>query len=134
MKVFISHASEDKDLARTLSRFLRDAGLEVWSDEDIMPGDNWAQKVSQALNASEAMVVLVSTAALNSDLVRREIEFALGTEAYRKRLVPVFVGSRDTIPQDRLPWILRRLNGVELTDPTKEENLQQIVHTLSTIH
>jgi len=133
MKVFISHAFEDRDLARTVSRFLRDAGLEVWTAEEIMPGDNWAQKVSQALNASDTMVVLVSTAALNSDLVRREIEFALGTEAYKKRLVPVFVESLDTIPRDRLPWILRRLNGVELTDPTKQENLQQIVHTLSTI-
>ena len=134
MKVFISHASEDKELATRLSRFLRDEGLEVWSDEDIMPGDNWAQKVSQALKESEAMVVLVSSAALESDWVRREIEFALGTEGYKERLIPVFVGSRDTIPQDRIPWILRHLNGVELTDPTKVENFQKIVHTLSTIN
>jgi hypothetical protein len=131
MKVFMSYAREDKGIAKRLARLLEDAGLEVWDDSSIMPGDNWAEKISQALKESQAMVVLVSAAALDSELVRREIEFALGTREYKGRLVPVFVEPRNDIPEDRLPWILRRLQGVELTDQAEEESLQQIVHALS---
>lgn len=131
MKVFISYAREDREIAKRLVRQLENAGLEVWDDSSIMPGDNWAEKVSQALKESQAMVVLVSVAALDSEWVRREIEFALGTKEYRGRLIPVFVGRRDDIPEDKLPWILRRLHGVELTDQAEEESLEQVVHALS---
>jgi len=131
MKVFISYAHEDREIAKRLVRQLEGAGLEVWDDSSILPGDNWAEKVSQALKESQAMVVLVSVAALDSEWVRREIEFALGTKEYRGRLIPVFVGRRDDIPEDKLPWILRRLHGVELTDQAEEESLEQVVHALS---
>ena len=132
MQVFISYASEDKELAKKLSRSLESVGLGVWLDEShIMPGDNWAEKISQALKESQAMVVLVSPAAVNSEWVRREIEFALGAKEYSGRLLPVFVGPRERIPQDRLPWILRRLEGIELTDQAEEKGLQQIVQALS---
>ncbi len=133
MQVFISYASEDKELAKKLSRLLENVGLGVWLEEShIMPGDNWAEKISQALKESQAMVVLVSPAAVKSEWVRREIEFALGAKEYSGRLLPVFVGPRERIPQDRLPWILRRLEGIELTDQAEEKGLQQIVQALST--
>ncbi|MBN1508653.1 MAG: toll/interleukin-1 receptor domain-containing protein [Sedimentisphaerales bacterium] len=131
MKVFISYAHEDKEIAKRLVRQLEDAGLEVWDDSSILPGDNWAEKISQALKESQAMVVLVSAAALDSEWVRREIDFALGTKEYRGRLIPVFVGPRDDIPEDKLPWILRRLHGVELTEQAEEESLEQVVNALS---
>ena len=132
MQVFISYTCEDKDLARKLSRRLQDAGFDVWLDENnILPGDNWAEKVSQALKESQAMVVLVSPAAMDSKWVRHEIEFALGAKEYSGRLVPVFVGPRDRIPEDRLPWILRRLKGIELTDQTEEQSLREVTEVLS---
>jgi hypothetical protein len=133
MQVFISYACEDSELAKRLSRWLEVAGFDVWLDEsNILPGDNWAEKVSQALKESQAMVVLVSPAAMDSKWVRHEIEFALGAKEYRGRLVPVFVGPRDKIPEDRLPWILRRLKGIELTGQAEEESLRKVAEVLST--
>lgn len=132
MKVFISYVNDDRELARRLSRSLEAAGFEVWLDEsNILPGDNWAEKVSQALRDSQAMVVLVSPAAMESKWVRSEIEFALGAKEYRGRLVPVFVGPRNSIPQDRLPWILRRLKGIEWTDQAEEESLREVAEVLA---
>jgi len=132
MQVFISYACEDSELARKLSQWLQDAGFDVWLDENnVLPGDNWAEKVSQALKKSQAMVVLVSPAAMNSRSVRHEIEFALGAKEYSGRLVPVFIGPRDRIPKDKLPWILRRLKGIDLTDQAQEESLREIAEVLS---
>jgi hypothetical protein len=132
MQVFISYACEDRELAKRLSQRLENAGFEVWLDEsNILPGDNWAEKVSQALKQSEAMVVLISPAAMESKWVRHEIEYALGAKEYSGRLVPVFVGPRDKIPEDRLPWILRRLRGIELKGEAEEESLREIAEVLS---
>ena len=67
MKVFISHAHTDEPLVNKVAAVLKDAGLEVWDDtREIMPGDNWAHKVAQALQESEAMVILLTPDALRS--------------------------------------------------------------------
>jgi TIR domain len=81
MKVFISHAHTDEPLVKKVAVGLKEAGLEVWDDtREIMPGDNWADKVAQALRESETMVVLLTPDALRSSWVRRDVEYALGEQ------------------------------------------------------
>jgi hypothetical protein len=122
MKVFISHAHTDEPLVKKVAAALEDAGLEVWDDtREIMPGDNWANKVTQALQESEAMVVLLTPDALRSNWVRRDIEYALGAQGYRKRLIPVFVGDPEELPKEDVPWILWHLRIIKLAEHAKEE-------------
>ena len=131
MKVFLSYAHENEALARRIADVLREAGLDVWDRRDILPGDNWAEKVSHALNESQAMVVLITPESLRSEWVRREIEYALGNKRYSERLLPVFVGPRENIPPDEIPWILERLQAIELTTPEEEEEgIRQIAEAL----
>ena len=129
MKVFISHSNQDNLLARKIARVLQKEGLEVWDEQNILPGDNWAGKVAEALDESQAMVVLLTPDALASEWVRREIEYALGKENYTKRVVPVVVGQ---LSEESLPWILRRLNMIRLAEPAREdEDIQLIADVLS---
>jgi hypothetical protein len=129
MKVFISHSNQDNLLARKIARVLQEEGLEVWDEQNILPGDNWAGKVAEALDESQAMVVLLTPHALASEWVRREIEYALGKENYTKRVVPVVVGQ---LSEESLPWILRRLNMIRLAEPAREdEDIQRIADVLS---
>jgi len=132
MKVFISHAHTDEPLVKKVAAALEDAGLEVWDDtREIMPGDNWANKVAQALQESEAMVVLLTPDALRSNWVRRDIEYALGAQGYRKRLIPVFVGDPEELPKEDVPWILRHLRIIKLAEHAKEEEgIRQIAQAL----
>lgn len=60
MKVFISHTQQDDAIARKIADALQKDSLDVWDNRYLMPGDNWAGKVSQALEESNAMVVLVT--------------------------------------------------------------------------
>ena len=129
MKVFISHSNQDNLLARKIARVLQEEGLEVWDEQNILPGDNWAGKVAEALDESQAMVVLLTPHALASEWVRREIEYALGKENYTKRVVPVVVGQ---LSEESLPWILRRLKMIRLAEPAREdEDIQRIADVLS---
>ena len=49
MKVFISRASTDAKLAKRVADVLKEAGFEVWDDTQILPGENWGEKLAEAL-------------------------------------------------------------------------------------
>ena len=117
MQVFISHSHSDSLLAARVSEALRKEGLEVWNhDLDLLPGDNWAAEVARALNESKAMVVLLTPDAIRSPYVKREMDYALGSQNYDNRLIPVAVGGREQLPTREIPWILQHLPWVELTN------------------
>jgi hypothetical protein len=121
MKVFISYAHVDRFLAKKISSELVKNGFDVWNDEtEILPGDDFGEKISNALNNSDAMVVLLTSESLDSKNVQWEIEYALGNKSYNKRLIPVLVGS--DVPSAKIPWILQKLQMLRLTttDQTKE--------------
>jgi len=132
MKVFLSHTHKDSFLAKKIASALVASGLDVWNAEtEILPGDNWAEKISNALKESDAMVVLLTPESLESRIVQREIEYALGDKSYNKRLIPVLVGSEENVSIESIPWILRRLNMVRLSKPEQtEEGINQITEAL----
>jgi hypothetical protein len=46
-----------------------------------VPGDDWHHAIKDALGKSDAMVVLVTAASMESRGVRSEIDFALGSSS-----------------------------------------------------
>ncbi len=109
MNVFVSHARKDYELARRLGERLTPNGFTVQISEDqITPGENWAKQIADALDKSEMMVILLTPRALESDSLRHNIEFALGSEKYAGRVYTVFVGPELKTSKD-VPWILLKL-------------------------
>lgn len=131
MKVFISYATQDEALATRLVASLESAGLDAWyKKREIMPGDNWAEKIAAGLKESNAMVVLLTPAALESDAVQNSISYALGEKSFSKRLIPVIVDAED-FPADRVPWIFNRLHTVRLSkDGTDEAQFNEIAQVI----
>jgi len=131
MKVFISHSSQDDELAGRIASYLEKAGLDVWYDKrEIMPGDNWADKIAQGLRESDAMVVLLSEGALSSEFVRRNIDFALSQKQFKRRVVPVYVGDLRN-HHDDVPWIFDRLESIRLKENGRnEDELTQLAQVL----
>ncbi|MGH8499530.1 MAG: toll/interleukin-1 receptor domain-containing protein, partial [Methylococcales bacterium] len=91
MQVFISHASTDAQLAKRIANVLRESGLKVWDDAQILPGDNWGAKLADALQESDAMVVLLTPNSVGSPNLSYEVGYALGKLDYKGRLIPVIV-------------------------------------------
>lgn len=73
-----------------------------------MPGDNWAKKVGKALASSELMVVLLTPKGRESDCLRHDIDFALGSRKYEHRVFSVLAGVEAKASKD-VPWILLKL-------------------------
>lgn len=132
MKVFISYSSKDEALASEVVRSLEQSGLNVWyGKREIMPGDNWADKIGQGLRESDAMVVLVTADALASDAVQFNISYALSEKSFSNRLIPVIVGDANDFAKERIPWIFKRLKTVKLSkDGKNEEQFKQIAQVL----
>ena len=131
MNVFISYAHTDRSLAIKVSEALIQAGFKVWDyEEEILPGDNWAEKIAQGLEEADAMVVLITPEAMRSLAVRREIDYALGKKIFKDRLIPVLVG---TLGNEDIPWILRHLNTIKLSEPEEEEEIKRITEVLQAV-
>jgi hypothetical protein len=132
MKVFISYTAVDSELAKKIAGVLQDAGLQVWLDLwSVYPGDNWYAQMARAIQECDAMVALITPAALESPNVENDILFALGNLNYKNRLIPVIAASPDQLPEDQIPWILGRLRAIRLKDYGKdEEDLRQIATAL----
>lgn len=78
LKVFISHASVDKPVARRIVETLRDKGINPWIDEDaILVGHSIPSRIAVGLDAADLLCVLISKAALESVWVTREFEVFL---------------------------------------------------------
>ena len=132
MKVFLSYAHNDIALAKKIESALEDEGLQVWNAEtEILPGDNFAEKISEALKASDAMVVLLTPESLNSKWIQWEIEYALSNKSYKRRVIPVLVGSEESVSLESIPWILRKLQMIRLSKPEQaEREINQITEAL----
>ncbi len=125
MKVFLSYADSERDLARELADRLTGAGVQVWFDErEIAAGENWAEAVQRALEDASALVILLSPAAVQSRWVRREIEYALGSPRFEGRVVPVQVH-----PTRKAPW-MRHLRAVQAKRDL-DETAREIVSALN---
>ena len=49
-RVFLSYASDDRDLALRLANELRQFGIDVWFDAyNLAPGDDWRSAITEAL-------------------------------------------------------------------------------------
>jgi TIR domain/Sulfatase-modifying factor enzyme 1 len=92
--VFISHASEDKDIARNLAYRLEDSGLQVWFDSfQLNTGDSLRGKIDEGLAASEYGVVILSQAFFAKKWPQRELNGLLSREEEgRKIILPVWHG------------------------------------------
>lgn len=80
--VFISYAREDQPHAERVARGLEAMGLTVFWDNEIPPGQTWADYIEGKLNQCAAAIVLWSDHSTKSQWVREEARMG------RSKLIP----------------------------------------------
>jgi prolyl-tRNA editing enzyme YbaK/EbsC (Cys-tRNA(Pro) deacylase) len=95
MHIFFSHSSRDKSLLRELKTHFP-PWITVWIDEEhLLFGSDLEISLRNAINTDVDYVILIlGTEALNSEWVKREIEWAMNREEELDRtfLLPVLLG------------------------------------------
>jgi hypothetical protein len=128
--VFLSHNSKDKRFVRGLAYRLRKAGIRVWLDEaEIKVGESLIEKLREAIDSVDFLIVVLSQASIESAWVQKEVEIAMNQEIkYRKiKVLPLL---KETVP---LPGFLEGKLYLDFTTKyTRAKSSQKLIdHILS---
>jgi hypothetical protein len=91
--LFLSHASEDKGIARPLYAALTAKGVSVWFDEATLElGDSLRRKIEEGLSRCRYGVVILSPRFLSKQWPQRELDglVARETASGEKAILPVW--------------------------------------------
>ncbi len=100
--VYLSYAPEDAVRAEELRRILMAQGHRPWIDPQPISGANWHYEMEAAIQAADALIVLVTVAAANSAFVTYDWALALGAG------LPVFAIIDEEAPEHpRLSTVTR---------------------------
>ncbi len=92
--VFLSHTSKDKQFVRRLAARLQLHGITVWLDEaEIRVGDSLIDKISEGINESNFLAVVLSSASVESKWVKKELNIAITQEILRDdvEVLPILI-------------------------------------------
>ena len=79
--VFISHSSQDKEIADKVTAYLELHNQVCWiAPRDIPPGADWAESILDGIDTASGMILIVSAAINDSPHIRREVERAVSNK------------------------------------------------------
>lgn len=113
-EVFISYSRSDRAHAQRIAANLQAAGLGVWWDRELLPGDQYDTEIERQIDSAKCVVVIWSASSVASKWVRSE-----AAEADDRRiLIPV------AIEAVRLPLAFRLNQTENLTDWTGAQDCE----------
>jgi hypothetical protein len=74
--IFISYSRTDGTYVQKLAQVLTAAGLPVWYDRALVPGQSFSKDIEKAIDTCFAMVVVLTPSSVDSDWVRLELSRA----------------------------------------------------------
>lgn len=95
-------AQPDEDVLRSLERDLRAAGCSVFVDRHMVVGVEWAREIEAQIRQSDAVVCLISEAAIPSEMLGMELEIAQDASAQqggRPRILPIRIRYEGPLPE-----------------------------------
>lgn len=123
LRIFLCHASADKEVVRELYHRLLADGFEPWLDEeDLLPGQKWQLEIPKAVRSADLVIVCLSRQSITkAGYVQKEIRFALEVAEQQPEesifLIPLRL--EDCI----VPEMLREWHWVDFFHPKGYERL-----------
>ena len=96
LRVFITYSHKDteakENLITRLSVMERENKINIWHDNEIIPGDRWRESIFNNLVDSNILLYLVSSYSLASSNCNKELSEALNEKI---RVIPIILESCD---------------------------------------
>ena len=126
MKVFISSTLEDGQLVAKLKKELSSYGMKVFTAQDgIAAGEQISTQIASAIQASDAVVVVISRRAEQNTGVSAEVSLALFEQSKGKvkTVIPVII-DKDA----KIPILLKDVMAVDLSLPSSyQSSIAQLI-------
>lgn len=116
LKVFVSYAKEDRDLALRYYELLLQEGASPWMDvKHLLPGQNWEAEIEKAFSDANVVMLLLSKRSVSKrGFVQREANDAIERLRY-KQPTDIYVIPLLLEPCDVPSYISGRLQYVNLS-------------------
>ena len=100
--VFVSYATADRKQALALCKAIEKRGTDCWiSTRDVAPGENYQEAIVRSIRDARAMVLVFSSAANDSDEIKKEMSLAS-----RYRVPVIALRIEDVQPSDAFAYEL----------------------------
>jgi formylglycine-generating enzyme required for sulfatase activity len=122
--VFISFAEKDKKIAEEIrAKFEDEAGLSCWiAPRDIKPGQEWAEAIVEGVSQAQAMVLVLSKHANNSEHVVREVAQAV---SHKIPILPFRIQSFE--PSGQLAYYIDPVQRMDSFLPPRDADIDQLL-------
>src|SRR5262245_47430823 len=79
VRIFLCHASEDKEAVFRLHGELKELGFQPWLDKvDLLPGQRWDCEIPKALRSSDFVIIFLSEHSVSKQgYVQKEFKLCL---------------------------------------------------------
>lgn len=116
LKVFVSYAKEDQELALKYYDLLLQEGTTPWIDvKNLLPGQNWEAEIEKAFSDANIVVILLSSRSVSKrGFVQREAHSAIERLRYRQP-TDIYVLPLLLEPCEVPSYITGRLQYIDLT-------------------
>ena len=109
-QVFVSHATADKWIAKTICEKIEKIGASTFRDDrDINGGDDIPDEIRKKITLSQEFLVLLTPDSLNRTWILLEVGAAW---SWRKQIVPVLVH----LEVDPIPAIIKSKKAIKIND------------------
>jgi class 3 adenylate cyclase len=127
------NAQPDESLLRLLEHQLRAQGFSVFVDRHLSVGMQWAQEIEKQIRTSDAVIPLLSSSSMHSEMLAMEVQIAHEAAAQQQGkpiLLPVRVNFTGALPEG-LATILDHIEYALWVGPQDDERLvAEIVQSL----
>lgn len=127
--VFISYATEDKQIADAVCHFLEARNIRTWiAPRDIPHGAEWADVVADAVANSKIVILVFSSGANESNIVKREILYAVN-----RRIIIIPFRIEDVLPEKALELFISCHHWLDAITPPVEKHIRSLADTVEKI-
>jgi len=128
-KVFVSHASEDKE--RFVTNFatkLRENGVDAWLDKwEMLPGDSLVDKIfEEGLKEAQAIIIVLSNYSIKKPWVREELNASIVAKVSKgTKVIPIVLDNCE-VPQSLTSTLWEPIPDLE----SYEKNFKRILSSI----
>jgi len=128
-KVFVSHASEDKDrFVLDFATKLRNNGVDAWLDKwEMLPGDSLVEKIfEEGLKEAKAVIIVLSKYSVNKPWVKEELNTSVVNKISKgTKIIPVVLDKCE-VPESLKSTLWESVNDTN----NYQESLDRIIASI----
>lgn len=131
LRIFLCHASEDKEQVREIYEELKKAQMRPWLDEeDIAFGKDWDTEIIKAIKECHIVLVLLSSSAVSKQgYIQKELKFALDRADEMPEGTVFIIPVR--LDNCAFPERIKKWQWVDIFKPNAKEKLFKMLKTYS---